>query len=97
MPRRIRVFPLRRLRRFLTIHERGMWELMAAMAYASPVALFPYTEMRTARTVPPVPEDDHQADPHGELVPGLTEAERRVWRQLSQQLSGGQVTTRGEW
>lgn len=45
MPRRIRLFPLRRLRRFLTIHEPELWELMAAMAYASPVALFPYTEL----------------------------------------------------
>lgn len=45
MPRRIRFSPLRRLRRFLTIHEPELWELMAAMAYASPVALFPYTEL----------------------------------------------------
>ena len=45
MPRRIRFFPLRHLRRFLTIHERGMWELMAAMAYSSPVALFSFTEL----------------------------------------------------
>jgi hypothetical protein len=41
-----------RLRRFLTIHERGMWELMAAMAYACPVALYPYTELRPDRANP---------------------------------------------
>jgi len=81
MPRRIRVFPLRRLRRFLTIYEPEIWELMAAMAYASPVALFPYADMARERALASM-EGSHQ-DFDGPPV-WLTRAERRIWHELSQ-------------
>ncbi|HEY1921083.1 MAG TPA: hypothetical protein VGH27_36395 [Streptosporangiaceae bacterium] len=70
MPRRIRVFSLDYLRRFLIIHERSMWNLMAGMAYASPIGMFP---------APDVLAGDAWHDIR------LTEAECRIWDELCQE------------
>jgi hypothetical protein len=75
MPRRIRVFSLDYLRRFLVIHERSMWNLMAGMAYACPIGLFPTPDLLT----------EEGADAWDDVR--LTEAEYRIWDQLCQELS----------
>jgi hypothetical protein len=86
MPRRIRVFSLDYLRRFLVIHERSMWNLMAGMAYACPIGLFPTPdELAEAEA-----EDWHDAYARPDVdIPEvrLTEAECRIWDQLCQELS----------
>jgi hypothetical protein len=83
-----------RLRRFLTIHEPEVWEFMAAMAYASPVGMYPYTEL--ARDGAWAPFDAYAwLGIGGE--PGLTRRERRIWRQLSQELSAEQVQASQAW
>ncbi|HET7017011.1 MAG TPA: hypothetical protein VFI65_24015 [Streptosporangiaceae bacterium] len=88
MPRRIGRFLLHRLRCYLTIHEPEIWEFLAAMAYASPVVLFPYPEL--ARNGRWAPYDAYAwLGIHGE--PGLTRRERRIWLELSQELGVGPV------
>lgn len=72
MPRRIRVFSLDYLRRFLAIHERSMWNLMAGMAYACPIGLFPTPDLLT------------EAEAWDDVW--LTEAEHRIWHELCQEL-----------
>jgi hypothetical protein len=97
MPRRIRV--LRRLRRLLTIHEPGLWELMAAMVYASPVALFPYTELARDSRDPSTDayawlrlgeaesQPEAEPQPDGEKVT-LTPEESEAWDQLCREIKG---------
>jgi len=88
MARRTGRFLLHRLRRFLTIHEPELWEFMAYMAYASPVVLFPYTEL--ARDGAWAPYDAYAwLGIGGESE--LTRKERRIWRQLCEELGGVQA------
>ena len=89
MPRRIRLCPLYHLRRFLTIHQWTIWELMAPMAYACPVAPFPHPELFAQDD--PDAHPDH-AIPEVGAIPEvrLTEAECRTWDELCQELSSGQ-------
>ena len=85
MPRRIRLFSLDYLRRFLVIHERSMWNLMAGMAYACPIGLFPTPDLLTE-------EDadawyDVYARRHADIpAVRLTETEHRIWDELCQEL-----------
>lgn len=94
MPRRIGRLLLHRLRRFITIHEPEMWEFMAAMAYASPVGMYPYTELARDGSWAPF-------DAYGWLgldgEPGLTRKERRIWRQLAQSLDEGEAQASQAW
>lgn len=88
MPRRIGRLLLNRWRRFMTIHESELWEFMAAMAYASPVGMYPFTEL--ARDGIWAPFDAYAWIGIGGEE-GLTRRERRIWRRLSAELSAGQV------